>query len=136
VSIRRTGVSHSIGYFFQSGFSFMGTLLIVENDTTTRNALAELLAREGREIVTAADGQQALERLSTGPPPSLILLDLSMPRMNGFEFLRRQSTNPLIAGIPTMVVSGSSSDLPPGARQLMTKPVNVSRLMALVDQYC
>ena len=114
----------------------MGTLLIVENDITTRNALAELLAREGREIVTAADGQQALERLSAGPPPSLILLDLSMPRMNGFEFLRRQSTNPLIAGIPTMVLSGSPSELPLGARQVMTKPVNVSRLMALVDQYC
>jgi len=114
----------------------MGTLLIIENDLTTREALAELLAKEKREIITAEDGQQALERLMVIPPPSLILLDLSMPRMNGFEFLRRQSNNPLIAGIPTIVLSGSPSERPQGARQLMSKPVTVSKLMALVDEYC
>ena len=56
----------------------MGTLLIIENDLTTREALAELLAKEKREIITAEDGQQALERLMVIPPPSLILLDLSI----------------------------------------------------------
>ncbi len=114
----------------------MGTLLIVDNDVTTREALAELLAKDGREIVTATDGRQALDCLNTIPRPSLILLDLSMPGMNGWEFLRHLSVNPVIAGIPTMVLSGAVSEVPPGARQVLTKPVNVARLMALVDQYC
>ena len=114
----------------------MKTLLIVEDDIATREALAELLAKNEREIVTANDGNQALECLAAMPRPSLIVLDLCTPGMSGYEFLRRQSMDPLIAGIPTLVVSGSVSDLPPGARQLMTKPVNATRLRALVDQYC
>lgn len=114
----------------------MRTLLIIENDTITRESLTELLDRDSREIVTASDGREALERLESMPRPSLILLDLSMPRMNGFEFLRRQSMDPHIAGIPVMVLSGAVSELPPGARQLMAKPVHPRRLQALVDQYC
>jgi CheY-like chemotaxis protein len=112
----------------------MDTVLIVEDEVTTRNALTEVLGREGREIITASNGQEALERLREGPRPRLILLDLMMPRMDGREFLRRQSADPSIAGIPTIVLSGSK--LPAGAKHQLAKPVNVSRLQALVDQYC
>jgi hypothetical protein len=64
----------------------------------------------------------------------LILLDLMMPRMDGREFLRRQSADPSIAGIPTIVSSGSK--LPVGAKHQLAKPVDVKRLRALVDHYC
>jgi CheY-like chemotaxis protein len=112
----------------------MRTVLIVEDEVTTRDALIELLEKNGHRIVTAGDGQEALQRLSNVPRPSLILLDLIMPRMDGWEFLRRQSTDPAIAGIPTIVLSGSS--LPAGAKHQLTKPINVERLLALVNQYC
>jgi len=64
----------------------------------------------------------------------VILLDLMMPRMDSWEFLRRQSINPSIANIPTIVLSGSA--LPAGARHQLAKPVDIERLLAPVDQYC
>ena len=112
----------------------MGRLLIVEDESAIRDALTELLGTDGREIVTASDGQEALERLTEAPRPCLILLDLMMPRMNGWEFLQRKSTDPLIAEIPTIVLSGSGR--PAGAVHQLAKPVDVERLMALIDQYC
>jgi CheY-like chemotaxis protein len=112
----------------------METVLIVDDETTSRDTLSELLEKDGREIVTAGDGQEALERLSEVPRPCVILLDLSMPRMDGWEFLRRQSEDPSIANVPTIVLSGSG--LPAGAKHQLAKPVNIDRLLALVDQYC
>ncbi|MBV8830738.1 MAG: response regulator [Acidobacteriaceae bacterium] len=112
----------------------MGPLLIVEDEVTIRDTLSELLAKDEREIVTAGDGQEALERLTEVPRPCLILLDLMMPRMNGWEFLQRKSADPSIANIPTIVLSGSGR--PAGAVHQLAKPVDVKRLLALVDQYC
>jgi CheY-like chemotaxis protein len=112
----------------------MGTLLIVEDEVAIRETLTEIVAKDGREIVTATDGQEALERLTEVPRPCLILLDLMMPRMNGWEFLQRKSADPLIADIPTIVLSGSGR--PAGAKHQLAKPVDVERLLVLVDQYC
>src|SRR5690349_20212886 len=112
----------------------MGTVLIVDDEFATRETLVELLGKDGREIVTAGDGQEALERLTGLPRPCLIVLDLMMPRMNGFEFLRRLSADPSIAEVPTIVLSGSH--LPAAARHQLSKPINVEKLLALVDQYC
>jgi CheY-like chemotaxis protein len=112
----------------------METVLIVEDESRTRDILIELLAKDGREIVTAGDGQEAMDCLTKVPRPRVILLDLTMPRMDGWEFLRRQAITPSIATIPTIVLSGS--DLPAGARHQLSKPVDVDRLLALVDQYC
>ena len=112
----------------------METVLIVEDEVTTRDALIELLGKDGREIVTMGDGQEAMERLAKVPRPRVILLDLMMPRMDGWELLRRRSADPSIASIPTIVLSGSK--LPAGAKHQLSKPVDVDRLRALVDQYC
>jgi CheY-like chemotaxis protein len=112
----------------------MGPLLIVEDEVAIRETLTEIVAKDGREIVTATDGQEALERLTEVPRPCLILLDLMMPRMNGWEFLQRKSADPLIADIPTIVLSGSGR--PAGAKHQLAKPVDVERLLVLVDQYC
>ena len=96
----------------------METVLIVDDEAATRDILVELLHKDGREIVTAGDGNQALDRLTELSRPCLIVLDLMMPRMDGSEFLRRQSTDLSIANIPTIVLSGST-DLPvPGISYL------------------
>jgi CheY-like chemotaxis protein len=112
----------------------METVLIVEDEVQTRDALTDLLQKDGREIVTAGDGQEAMECLAKGARPRVILLDLMMPRMDGWEFLRRQSADPRIARIPTIVLSGS--ERPAGANHQLTKPVDIQRLLVLVDQYC
>jgi CheY-like chemotaxis protein len=112
----------------------METLLIIEDDPATRDCLSELLEKNGRGIVTAGDGREAFERLTNVPHPRVILLDLAMPRMDGWEFLRRQSADPSLADIPTIVLSGSS--LPAGATHQLSKPVDAERLRAIVSQYC
>jgi CheY-like chemotaxis protein len=109
-------------------------VLIVENEVTTRYLLIELLGKDGREIVTAVDRKEALERLTKVSRPRVILLDLMMPRVNGWEFLQRQSADPRLANIPTIVFS--PSEVPAGARHQFTKPIDIERLLALVDQYC
>jgi CheY-like chemotaxis protein len=112
----------------------MGPILIVEDEPAIRETLTEIVAKGGREIVTASDGQEALERLTEVPRPCVIVLDLMMPRMNGWEFLQRKSADPSIADIPTIVLSGSGR--PAGAMHQLAKPVDVERLLALVDQHC
>jgi CheY-like chemotaxis protein len=125
---------HGCVQSFLLGALLMGTILIVDDEVSTRGALSELLGKDGREIMTAGDGQEALEFLTQHPRPRLIVLDLMMPRMDGWEFLRRQSIDPSIANIPTIVLSGSH--LPAGAKHQLSKPVDVERLIALVNQHC
>jgi CheY-like chemotaxis protein len=114
----------------------MRTVLIVEDHCAARDVLKQLVEKDGRAVVTAGDGQEALDRVRSIPPPSVILLDLSMPRMNGWEFLQNKTADATIARIPTIVMSGSSTDLPAGAMDLLAKPVDIERLLALIDQYC
>jgi CheY-like chemotaxis protein len=97
----------------------METVLIVEDEVKARDALIDLLRKDGREIVTAGDGQEAMECLAKGARPRVILLDLMMPRMDGWEFLRRQSADPSIARIPTIVLSGSERAA--GAKHQLSK---------------
>jgi CheY-like chemotaxis protein len=114
----------------------MRTVLIIEDHTESRDCLRQLVEKPERLVVTANNGQEALERVKSIPPPCLILLDLAMPRMNGREFLRIKNADSTIARIPTIVVSGTPTDLPAGAVDHLTKPVDVNRLQALVNQYC
>jgi CheY-like chemotaxis protein len=114
----------------------MGTVLIVEDHSPSRDILKQLVQKEGRTVLTASDGQDALQCARCIPRPSLILLDLTMPRMDGREFLQHKNADPTIAGIPTIVLSGAASKIPAGARDLLAKPLDAGRLLALVDQYC
>src|SRR5689334_6104245 len=82
----------------------MDTILVVDDDEDILEALRDLLRDEGYDVVAARDGRTALERLRGGLRPRLILLDLMMPTMNGYEFRREQRADPALAGIPTIVV--------------------------------
>jgi CheY-like chemotaxis protein len=114
----------------------VGSVLIVDDHCGSRDLLRELVEKEGRDVLTACNGRDALQCTRRIPPPTLILLDLSMPRMNGWEFLHHKTADPTIAGIPTIVLSGSSGGVPAGAMNLLAKPVDIERLLALVEQYC
>jgi CheY-like chemotaxis protein len=110
----------------------MGTVLIVEEHCRSRELLKKVVEKEGRAVVTAGNERVALECARSIPPPSLILLDLSMPRMNGWEFLQHKTADPTISGIPTIVLS----DVPVGAMNSLAKPVDIERLLAVIEQYC
>jgi DNA-binding response OmpR family regulator len=122
-----------------------GNILIVEDDTETREMLASLLALEGFCAIGAEDGLEALHLLRTvrhrAPHvPCLVLLDLKMPRLGGREFRRAQLGDPTVASVPVAVMSGAT-DLEQRAQALgavaaVTKPIDVELLLSVVRTYC
>jgi CheY-like chemotaxis protein len=113
------------------------SVLIIEDDESVRTALAEVLTDEGYEVELACDGQEALHVLELGPLPSLILLDLSLPNMDGVEFRARQLGNPHWASIPVIIIS-AQPDVERRARQLgaddfLAKPMSYDALIHVVQ---
>ena len=109
-------------------------VLIVEDDADIRELLSSVLVLEGYRVVTAADGAEGLEQLRTAHP-ALILLDLMMPSMDGWEFRRLQLLDPALAGVPTVILSGDGR-LEAKAASLGTsflrKPVDLDELLSVV----
>jgi CheY-like chemotaxis protein len=112
-----------------------GSILVVEDDVRALEALTDLLESSGYAVKRAQNGQEALTQAKE-QPPGMILLDLSMPVMDGWEFMRQQRLEPSIADIPVVVITALVSAVPAGAKALVTKPINVNRLMSLVEKYC
>ncbi len=113
-------------------------VLIVEDDDDLREMMAQLLTLEGFRAETAPNGRAALDYLRRDDLPDLILLDLMMPIMDGWEFRRLQSEDPRLADLPVIVLSAleppKTSDL--GGATFLTKPLDFDRLLELVRRYC
>ena len=114
------------------------TVLIIEDDVDTRDMLARFLELEGYTVHAAANGRQALEMLKKDPSASVIVLDLMMPVMDGWEFRRRQIEDAHLKNIPTIVVSASGRErmaqIP--ADGYLSKPVDMDELLSRVSQFC
>lgn len=116
-------------------------VLVVEDDSDIRFGLEVLLKDEGYKPLTAANGRQALALLRSMPElPGLILLDLMMPDMDGWQFRAEQRRDPALASIPIMVLS-AEADLPRltaklGAVGVMQKPVHVEELLNQIKRFC
>jgi two-component system, response regulator, stage 0 sporulation protein F len=111
-------------------------VLLVEDDLLAKEALAYILEFEGYSVATAGDGAQGLMLLHHSPRPSAVILDLGLPVVSGREFLRQQKHDPLVANIPVIVVTGAFSPTVPDACAVLTKPVDVSKLIALLREHC
>src|SRR4051812_39456009 len=81
-------------------------ILIVEDDTELRETLGEILQEEGYHVAGVGNGREALDHLRQSDPPCLILLDLMMPVMSGWEFRDQQRQDPDLAGVPVAILSG------------------------------
>jgi CheY-like chemotaxis protein len=114
------------------------TVLLVEDDADVRNALQVLLKRQGHRVTCAANGQEALDLLRAGHRPSLIVLDLVMPVMDGWRFRAEQLKDPELARVPVIVVSADAHAEEHaagiGAVGYLKKPVRVDRLVAVVGE--
>jgi len=113
-------------------------VLIVEDDEDLREMMAQLLTLEGFQTATVANGREALEYLHQAAKPDVILLDLMMPVMDGWEFRRQQQADPSLAPVPVIVLSaldqGRASNLE--ATAFLKKPLDFDRLLTLVRTYC
>ena len=115
-------------------------VLLIDDDEDTRGGVAELMRMDGCEVIEAADGAEALAMLRTGWRPCVMLLDLNMPGMSGWEFREHQRHDRRIAHVPVVVLSGHC-DLEQQARLLhlaafLVKPVDVGQLLATIERTC
>jgi two-component system, chemotaxis family, chemotaxis protein CheY len=110
-------------------------VLVVDDDPDILEALAEILEAEGFEVRRARNGEEALERLSP-QRPDLILLDLMMPVMDGWEFSQRMRQRPSVADIPVIVLSADrnvgSKTKEIGAVGYLAKPFELGDLLDMV----
>jgi len=115
-------------------------LLIVEDDEATRGALSLILEAEGYQVSSAANGQEAMEQLAENELPCLILLDLMMPVMDGWEFRNRQRKDPELRAIPVIILSADGNVRQKaaslGATDYLQKPIDFDSLLAKIERYC
>ena len=114
-------------------------VLIVEDDEDLREMMAQLLTLEGFDAATVANGREALDYLRhNSTVPDVILLDLMMPVMDGWEFRRRQKADPALAPVPVIVLSALDQARAANldATAFLKKPLDFDRLLMLVRAYC
>jgi CheY-like chemotaxis protein len=120
----------------------MHTVLVVDDDAGCRSFLGEYLELLGYHVETAGDGLDALEQLeSLAPRPCVIVLDLMMPVMSGWEFRREQARDLKLASIPVVLISGVAKDLHDAAeatqvKDYLKKPLDLNALAAAVHRHC
>jgi CheY-like chemotaxis protein len=115
-------------------------VLIVDDQEDVRDALEVFLLSQGNLVVTAGDGEEALDRLRGGLRPCIVLLDMMMPHYDGWHFRQRQLADPVLAAIPVVVVSAyfplRERAAASGIEAVLAKPVDPDRLMTFVHRYC
>ena len=114
------------------------TVFIVEDDLDTREMLARFLELEGFRVESAENGKAALERLESGTRACVILLDLMMPVMDGWQFRQAQVQDAALARIPVIVVSAAGRDRIEriDADAYLSKPVDLDELLACLTRFC
>jgi CheY-like chemotaxis protein len=111
-----------------------GSILVVEDDPDVLQSLRSILEEEGFVVHTASNGADALDLLLDIAPPGLILLDLLMPVMDGWQFLKAWAERGPVGHIPVIAVSAVSYRGAPGASMVLPKPVDFSALVGLIKQ--
>jgi CheY-like chemotaxis protein len=119
--------------------SDLKTILVVDDDRELQDAIADLLQSRGYRVSFADDGAKALQWLRESDAPSLILLDLMMPVMDGHEFLAQRNADPVLAAIPVVVISAGRhprGSVVPGAADVLYKPFESDHLIRIVQRFC
>ena len=112
-----------------------GSILVVDDNAHALQAMSKLLEFEGFSVLTARNGLDALNKMRTADHISLVLLDLWMPVMDGWEFLRRKRGDVDIAEIPVVVLSAVPPVSLDGARTVLKKPVDIEPLISAVRRF-
>jgi len=113
-----------------------GSVLVVEDDELTREVLVSLLESEGFSVVSAEDGRQALEHLQTAPP-AVVLLDLNLPEIDGWQLRALMLADPRLAKVPCVIMTAgrdpSAYAVP--ADMMLFKPMPEDQLLRTIGKY-
>ncbi len=114
-------------------------ILVVEDDSDIRESMVDILEENGFGVTSASDGAQALSSLaSNDPKPDVILLDLMMPNMNGFQFREKQLENEAYAQIPVAVLTADADAKEKSERvkahAFLKKPLKIKALLDVIEQ--
>jgi CheY-like chemotaxis protein len=112
------------------------TVLVVEDEPELREMMRDALELNGYTVVTAEDGQDALSKLSAIEHLCLVILDLLMPVMNGWDFLAKMRQRSELASVPVVVHTSAAGQAPAGVTQVIQKPLMFDRLLSIVREYC
>lgn len=113
------------------------SILIIEDDEAIRETLRFAVAMEGFQVLTASNGREGLEILSRQKAPCLILLDLMMPVMNGWEFVLELQKDMRLSSHPIVVVTAFAEKMQGiTAHDVIRKPVDLDELFAVIEKYC
>jgi CheY-like chemotaxis protein len=116
-------------------------ILLVDDDNDTINIVCDVLVKEGYEVETAANGLEALEKISSDNRPDLIILDIMMPKLDGISLSLKLKASPLAASIPIIVITayGQSDDVLSSRSEIqvsayMKKPLAMPELLDKVKE--
>jgi CheY-like chemotaxis protein len=111
---------------------------IVEDDAEFRNMLRELLEEEQYQVIAVGNGAEALSALRDGRVPNVILLDVSMPVMDGFDFLRYRNDDPRLSAVPVVLVTNAKPHERPtiGVNDVVRKPIDIDEILFAIKRYC
>ncbi|HEX2222406.1 MAG TPA: response regulator [Candidatus Limnocylindria bacterium] len=115
-------------------------VLVVDDEPAVRLLLSDFLEAEGYRVVTAANGLEALERFRHGDRPCFMLLDLMMPRLNGWELAHRLKSDPALDPVPFAIIASGAGLRPErdglGAARWIGKPIDLDLLLDTLHQFC
>jgi CheY-like chemotaxis protein len=118
----------------------MAGVLLIDDDPDIRDSLSDLLTEEGYPVATACNGLEGLEKLKSDCTPCVILLDLMMPVMDGWQFRAKQLSEPELAQLPVIVLSAVTEIRRHAAEMkaagYLSKPFVLDRLLSAVQRYC
>lgn len=112
------------------------TVLLVEDEDELRDSMRDLLEGHGYAVIAARDGHEALAALGRAEALCLVLLDLLMPEMNGWDFFDAMRARREFDAVPVVVHSSAPSRAPTGVTRVLQKPLQPERLLSTVREYC
>lgn len=117
----------------------MSTVIVVDDSISLRSMIAKLLKESGLKVLEASDGVEGLQKILSNPP-DLVVLDIVMPRMNGYEVCRRIKSDKKTQGLPVVMCSSKSEEfdrywgMKQGADAYIAKPFHPQELIGTVKQ--
>jgi len=109
---------------------------VVDDDEEIRDVICGILEAEGYTTMSAENGDHALRAMDQGRRPCVVLLDLMMPIMSGWDFMREVASKKDLDELPVVVVSAYSETSAPGAKRVLKKPLDVKQLLSAVREFC